>query len=96
MFFLQYGLILCIIANIIIKFTPLTTKLVGSSVVVMLLILLAVGTYLAYSPVVRNITIEVDKLREDMRVVIGSDFHLGLLSGKGLPGYIEAIDELTK
>lgn len=83
MFFLQYGLILCLIANIVIKFTPLTTKLVGSSVVVMLLILLAVGTYLAYSPVVRNITIKVDKLDEDMRVVIGSDFHLGLLSGRG-------------
>lgn len=83
MFFLQYGLILCIIANVIIKFTPLTTKMVGTGVVGLLVILLMIGTYFAYSPVVRNVTIEIDKPGENMRVVMASDFHLGLLSGKG-------------
>ena len=82
MFFLEYGLMICIVANIVVKFTPLTTKLVGTGSVVLLLILLAVGTYLAYSPVVRNVTIEIDKPGEDMRVVMASDFHLGILSGK--------------
>lgn len=82
MFFLEYGLMICILANILVKFTPLTVRFVGTSSVVLLLILLAVGTYLAYSPVVRNVTIEIDKPGEDMRVVMASDFHLGVLSGK--------------
>ena len=83
LFFLQYGLIVYIIANLIIKFTPLTTKMVGTGVVGLLVILLMIGTYFAYSPVVRNVTIEIDKPGENMRVVMASDFHLGLLSGKG-------------
>lgn len=83
MFFLQYGLILCLVANLLIKFTPLTTKMVGTGVVSLLVVLLMIGTYFAYSPVVRNVTIEIDKPGENMRVVMASDFHLGLLSGKG-------------
>lgn len=83
MFFLQYGLLICIFANLLVKFTPLSTKLVGSTSVVVLLLLLAVGTYLAYSPVIRQATIEIDKPGENMRVVMASDFHLGILSGKG-------------
>ncbi len=83
MFFLQYGLILCIIANLIIKFSPLSTKMVGTGVVGLLVILLIAGTYFAYSPVVRNATIEINKPGEDMRIVMASDFHLGLLSGTG-------------
>lgn len=83
MFFLQYGLFLCIIANLLIKFTPLTTKMVGTGVVGLLVVLLIAGTYFAYSPVVRNATINIDKPGDDMRIVMASDFHLGLLSGKG-------------
>lgn len=83
MFFLQYGLILCLIANLLIKFTPLTTKMVGTGVVSLLVVLLMIGTYFAYSPVVRNVTIEIDKPGENLRVVMASDFHLGLLVGKG-------------
>lgn len=83
MFFLEYGLILCIIANLLVAFTPLSTKVVGTSVVGILLALLVIGTYFAYTPTVRNVTIKVDKPGEDMRVVMASDFHLGLLSGKG-------------
>ncbi|MGN7477035.1 metallophosphoesterase [Solibacillus silvestris] len=83
MFFLQYGLILCIAANLIIKFTPLTTKMVGTGVASLLVVLLIAGTYFAYSPVVRNVSIKIDKPGEDMRIVMASDFHFGLLSGKG-------------
>ena len=82
MFFFEYGLMICIVANIIVKFTPLTTKLVGSASVGVLLVLLIVGTYLAYSPVVRYATVAIDKQGEDLRVVMASDFHLGILSGK--------------
>ena len=83
MFFLEYGLILCIIANLLVAFTPLSTKVVGTAVVGILFALLVIGTYFAYTPTVRNVTIKVDKPGDDMRVVMASDFHLGLLSGKG-------------
>ena len=82
MFFFEYGLMICIVANIIVKFTPLTTKLVGSASVGVLIVLLIVGTYLAYSPVVRHATVAIDKQGDDMRIVLASDFHLGILSGK--------------
>lgn len=83
MFFFEYGLMLCILANLLVKLTPLSTKIVGSGAVATIIVLLIAGTYYAYSPVVRNLSITVDKPGEDMRVVMGSDFHLGLLSGKG-------------
>ena len=83
MFILQYGLVLCILANVLVKWTPLSTKIVGMGAVVTLLVLFIIGTYNAYSPVVRYLTIEVDKPGEDMRVVMASDFHLGALSHKG-------------
>ena len=81
-FVLQYGLALCILANILVKFTPLSTKLVGTSAVVVFIVLFAFGTYFAYSPVVRELKITIDKPGEDMRVVMASDFHLGVLSNK--------------
>ncbi len=82
MFFLEYGLMLCIMANLVVLFTPLSVKVVGTGAIGLLLVLLIIGTYFAYTPVVRHATIEMDKPGEDMRVVMASDFHLGLLSGK--------------
>lgn len=83
MFVLQYGLMLCILGNLIVLLTPLSVKVVGTGVIGILLVLLIAGTYFAYTPVVRHATIEMKKPGEDMRVVVGSDFHLGLLAGKG-------------
>ncbi|QCR30932.1 metallophosphoesterase [Lysinibacillus sp. SGAir0095] len=83
MFFFEYGLILCIIANLFISFTPYkNVAVVGSVVVALLVILFSWGTYNAYSPVVRNLEISVDKPGEPMRLVVASDFHLGVLSHK--------------
>ena len=83
MFFFEYGLILCIIANLFIKFTPYkNVTVVGSVVVGLLVALFAWGTYNAYSPVVRNLEISVDKPGEPIRLVVASDFHLGVLSHK--------------
>lgn len=82
MFVIQYGVLLCIIANIIIKFTPLSTKFVGTGALGIFIILFAVGTYYAYTPVVHHQTIKIDKQGEPMRIVVGSDFHLGILSNK--------------
>ena len=83
MFILQYGLILCILANIIIWLTPLSTKIVGTGAFAIFVVLFAVGTYFAYTPTVHKTTITIDKEGEPMRVVMASDFHLGLLSHKG-------------
>lgn len=81
MFVLQYGIALCVIANIVVFFTPLSVRLIGSVVVLLLLILFVIGTYNAYSPVVRELTIEMD-VKEPMTMVVASDFHLGVLSHK--------------
>jgi uncharacterized protein len=82
MFVIQYGLLLCIISNILIKFTPLSTKVVGTGALSIFVILFVMGTYYAYTPVVHQQTIKIDKQGEPMRVVVGSDFHLGILSNK--------------
>ena len=83
MFFFEYGLILCIIANLLISFTPIkNVAAVGTVAVGLLVVLFAWGTYNAYSPVVRNLEISIDKPGEPMRLVVASDFHLGLLSNK--------------
>lgn len=83
MFFFEYGLILCIIANLLVTFTPLKNiAIVGSVVIGLLVILFAWGSYNAYSPVVRNLEISVNKSGEPIRLVVASDFHLGILSNK--------------
>ena len=83
MFFFEYGLILCIIANLLISFTPIkNVAVVGAVAVGLLVVLFAWGTYNAYSPVVRNLEISIDKSGEPLRLVVASDFHLGLLSNK--------------
>lgn len=94
MFVLQYGIFLCLIANVIVWLTPLTTKVVGVGALTILVVLFAVGTYFAYTPIARNITIEIDKKGEPMRVVVASDFHLGYLSHKGhLENFVKLSNE---
>jgi len=86
MFIFEYGLLLCVTAQIVLWLTPLNNiRLVGSVAVMVFLILWIVGSYLAYSPVVRPLTITMDKKDSElssMRVVVASDFHLGVLSNK--------------
>ena len=83
MFFFEYGLILCIIANLLVFFTPIKNiAIVGGVVVSLLIILFTWGTYNAYSPVIRNLEISIDKKGEPLRLVVASDFHLGVLSNK--------------
>lgn len=90
LFAFQYGLLLCLVANILVKLTPLTMKVVGTGAVSVFVLLFALGTYWAYSPVARSLEIEIDKAGEDMRIVMASDFHLGLLSNKGhLENFVE-------
>ncbi|MEO4053865.1 metallophosphoesterase [Solibacillus sp. CAU 1738] len=82
MFVLQYGIALSVIANLFVFFTPLSVRLVGSVALLLFIMLFIIGSYNAYSPVVRELTINMD-IDEPMTVVVGSDFHLGVLSDKG-------------
>lgn len=62
MFIFEYGLLLCLVAQIIIWFTPLkNVQLIGSIAVAILFLLSIIGSYLAYSPVVRHLEITIDK-----------------------------------
>ncbi|MFJ7668658.1 metallophosphoesterase [Lysinibacillus sp. NPDC097195] len=86
MFIFEYGLLLCVTAQIVLWLTPLNNiRLVGSVALIVFFILGIVGSYLAYSPVVRQLNITMDKKDSElssMRVVVASDFHLGVLSNK--------------
>ena len=83
LFFMQYGLLLILLSALLVKFTPLSTKVVGLGALAIFVLLFAFGTYFAYSPVTRELKITIDKPGEDMRIVMASDFHLGTLSHKG-------------
>ena len=86
LFFFQYGLLLVLGAHLLYAFTPYKNLQVIGAIMVSVFVLLSIfGTYNAYSPVVRELQFTVEgKSAEDktVRFVIGSDFHLGLFSGK--------------
>ncbi|MGE7665394.1 metallophosphoesterase [Ureibacillus composti] len=83
MFLFEYGLILCVLVNLFVLITRTKRiKIMGTIVFSLLIVLFAFGTYNAYSPVVRNLEITIDKKGEPLRLVVASDFHLGILSDK--------------
>lgn len=83
MFFFQYGLLIYLVIQIVMLVPKLRNlKLLGMIGAILFVGLFIAGTYFAYSPVVREMTIEIDKEGEPMRIVMASDFHLGVLSNK--------------
>lgn len=83
--FLQYAILVIPVANVLVLAVEFMDDvfIIGSAAAIILLVIFIVGTYLAYSPVVRNLEITVDgKEADPLHMVIGSDFHLGVLSGK--------------
>lgn len=86
MIVIQYGLLLFPIANLLVWLLPgAQSKWLGYVVAALLIVIVAFGSYMAYSPVVRNLTIKIQKtnpIKKQLRMVIGSDFHLGILSNK--------------
>lgn len=84
---MQYGLILFPLSTILYLLWPSdrTIFIVGNVVATVFLLIFIAGTYMAFSPVVRYKTIHVDKgssSHGELKVVLASDFHLGLLSNK--------------
>ena len=82
---MQYGIILFPIATLFTWIFPAQLNLIGWIVVGFFLLILIVGTYNAYTPVVRQLSIVMPKKGsklESIKVVVASDFHLGLLSNR--------------
>lgn len=85
--FVQYGLMLFPIANLLIWITPANfERAIEWIIFALMIIIFAIGIYRAYSPVTRKLTVEVKndlKAGEELKVVVGSDFHFGPVMGKG-------------
>lgn len=84
LFFFQYGLLLSLLGNFIYYVVRYRNKkVVGSTAVLTVIVLCFVGLYNAYTPVVHKTTMNVLKpMSESLRIVVASDFHLGVLSHK--------------
>ncbi|GEK33947.1 metallophosphoesterase [Kurthia sibirica] len=85
MFFLIYGLIMSIVANLvsfIVRYRY--TKVIGLSAISIIMLLFVWGTYNAFSPVVIHQTINSHEksTKKQVKLVIASDLHLGILSNK--------------
>lgn len=84
---MQYGLILFPISTLIYMIWPTeeTIFTVGYIMFGLFVVIFIAGSYFAFSPVVHRKTIHMNKdagsLRE-LKIVLASDFHLGLLSDK--------------
>lgn len=88
MILMEYGLLLLPIANLLLLLFPsLNVIWMGYIIVGILVAIIAIGSYMAYSPIVRTKTIQIKKHNKEkmsFRMVIASDFHLGILSNKKL------------
>jgi len=95
MFFLEYGLILTLLGIVFYWITPWKNiKIIGGTGVAIILILFVVGLYNAYIPTSHQLTLDIDKKADDLRVVVVSDFHLGVLSTKNhLERFVELSNE---
>lgn len=85
MFVFVYAFFLCIICNVLSFILKRRyTRTIGISAIVVLLILSAIGTYYAYTPIVKYETINRTENADvsNLKVVLASDTHLGLLSDK--------------
>lgn len=85
--FLQYGLMIFPIINLLIWLVNDSLgQILEILTVVIFMLLFAIGIYNAYSPVVRQRTITIKndvRAGEKMTVVMASDFHFGPVMGKG-------------
>jgi uncharacterized protein len=89
----QYAMLLLPIANLVVflvnKYSAVSWKRLitwtGSLILICFAVIFAYGTYNAYTPVVHTYDIKVDKAIEgknELRIVMASDMHFGVLSGK--------------
>jgi len=85
---LLYSVILLPIGNLVVYCSHKNEKVIkwtGTSILLMMVIVLGIGTYNAYHPIVKTYSISVDKKvkgEKNIRIVMATDMHFGLLSGK--------------
>lgn len=86
--FMEYGLFLFPIANLLLLLIPSFHVIwAGYIILGIFVVIISIGSYMAYSPIIRRKTIRLKKhknRKESFRVVIASDFHLGILANKKL------------
>jgi hypothetical protein len=85
MIVMEYGLILFPIATIFTWIFPSKLILIGWGILIVFALIFITGTYNAYTPVVRELSIKMpkkDSKLDNLKIVVASDFHLGLLSNK--------------
>jgi uncharacterized protein len=83
--FFEYAVLLTPLANLSSLFVTADNPAlwVGSVEAAILLMIFLLGSFMAYNPVVRELDITVDAPEADsLHIVLASDFHLGVLSGK--------------
>ncbi|MCH1624049.1 metallophosphoesterase [Ferdinandcohnia quinoae] len=92
-----YSLILLPLANILyFLIRKKGIRWIGSSVLSIYLFIFIFGTYNAWNPIVRNYSIAIDKNieREELNILLVSDFHLGSIVGKNhLQRFVDIVDE---
>ncbi|SDN64165.1 hypothetical protein SAMN05518871_106213 [Psychrobacillus sp. OK028] len=82
---MEYGILLFPLAAIFTWIFPKHLNLIGWIVTGIFLLIFIIGTYYAYTPVVRELAIVMPKKEsklKSLKVVVASDFHLGLLANK--------------
>ena len=85
MIVMQYGIILFPMFTILIWIFPNQLTLIGWVIFSVFVLIILIGTYYAYTPVVRELSINMpkkDSKLNELKIVVASDFHLGLLSNK--------------
>lgn len=82
LFFFQYGLLFSLLANFIYYILRYKNKKnIGGCAIFTVIILCFWGIYNAYTPVVHKTTMQLETpIKEPIRIVVASDFHLGILS----------------
>ncbi|MBQ0140849.1 MAG: metallophosphoesterase [Kurthia sp.] len=85
--FLQYGLLIFPLTNIVIWLVNDAVAYYVEWVVALVIIcIFIIGIYRAYSPIRRYKTIEVankEKCGQHIKIIVGSDFHFGPVMGRG-------------
>ena len=89
---MQYGLLLFPIADLavfLLKWSPISGESAiiwtGYTMLLIFVLLLAVGTFNAYSPVIRTYEVTIPKTginHKDLKIAVASDMHFGKLSGR--------------
>jgi len=83
--FFEYAVLLTPLANISSLFITAENPalIVGTIEAIVMALIFISGTFLAYNPVVRKLEVTVDAPEgPPLNIVLASDFHLGVLSGK--------------